>query len=108
MYISLITALVTLLITYQSQLLLLDDDNEVVERTLSGVGRGGKLRRSRRICFKPTWYQPMLRCEDNAPSSSNGAEETQQSGSPIPLRIHFQKEGETTQIECVTRDNKSV
>ena len=31
MYISLITALVTLLITYQSQLLLLDDDNEVVE-----------------------------------------------------------------------------
>ena len=31
MYISLITALVTLLITYQSQLLFLDDDNEVVE-----------------------------------------------------------------------------
>ena len=31
MYISLITALVTLIITYQSQLLLLDDDNEVVE-----------------------------------------------------------------------------
>jgi hypothetical protein len=30
-YISLITALVTLLITYQSQLLFLDDDNEVVE-----------------------------------------------------------------------------
>ena len=31
MYISLITALVTLIITYQSQLLFLDDDNEVVE-----------------------------------------------------------------------------
>ena len=31
MYISLITALVTLIITYHSQLLFLDDDNEVVE-----------------------------------------------------------------------------